>query len=116
MAKTTSISIRDFTASVQNAVKAAVAQHPKFAGVEVPNELTLSYWIWGIPAWESILQNVTVAEVQAFANDVAAQIAPAHPEAFELLAKSTGGQGTVFSRGGHVILGIPPFPHVQVRS
>jgi hypothetical protein len=102
MAQAVSISLSKFTESVQAAVKTAMAKHPKFK-VEVPHAPTLSYLIRGIPVPEAILSTVTVGETQAFASDIAAHIARAHPEAF-----AAGSEGAVLSIGRHLIVGIPP--------
>lgn len=107
MANATSISLSKFTSSVQAAVKAAVAKHPKFK-VDPPHAITVSYLIRGIPIPEAILAGVTVSETQAFANDVAGHIASAHPEVMALSAHAPKGQGAILSIGGHLILGIPP--------
>jgi len=101
-----SISLSKFTESVQAAVKAAVAKHPKFR-VDVPNAVTISYLIRGIPVPEAILAAVTMGEMQAFAADVAAGITSAHPEAFAAAGRSAS-VGAVLSVGRHVICGIPP--------
>jgi hypothetical protein len=104
MAKPVSISLKTFTSSVQAAVKAAVAKHPKF-NLPVPNAISLSYLIRGIPVPEEISAKVTLAETQAFAADVAAHLGGAHPG---LVAPSRQAQGgTVLSIGRHVIIGIP---------
>jgi hypothetical protein len=108
MAQVVSISLSKFTASVQTAVKAAVAKHPKFK-IEVPHAVTVSYLIRGFPVPEELLSTVTLGETQAFATDVAAHIAGAHPEA---LAARTPTEGAIISVGRHVILGIPPFTQV----
>ncbi len=59
MAEAISISLSKFTESVQAAVKAAVAKHPKFK-IDVPNAVTVSYLIRGIPVpeatWQVIVQ------------------------------------------------------------
>lgn len=107
MAQAVSISLSKFTASVQAAVKAATAKHPKFK-IDVPNAVTVAYLIRGIPVPESILANATLGETQAFAGDVAAHIAGAHPEAFALTAGGPAPGGAVLSVGRHVIVGIPP--------
>ncbi len=107
MAQATSISLSKFTASVQAAVKAALAKHPKFK-VDIPNAVTFSYLIRGIPVPESLLSTVTMGETQAFATDVAAHIAGAHPEAFAPAAQAPKTEGAIFSLGRHVIVGIPP--------
>ncbi len=107
MARATSISLSEFTASVQAAVKAAVARHPKFK-VEPPQAVTVSYLIRGIPISEAILKEATVAETQAFANDIAAGIAGAHPEVFTATAPHAPAQGAFISIGGHLVVGIPP--------
>ncbi len=101
-----SISLSKFTESVQAAVKAAVAKHPKFK-IEVPNAPTSSYLIRGIPVPESLLSGVTMGETQAFARDIAAHIAGAHAEAFAAAGQSAS-EGAVLSIGRHVIVGIPP--------
>jgi hypothetical protein len=115
MAQATSISLSKFTASVQAAVKAAVAKHPKFK-VEVPNSLTVSYLIRGIPLPEAILNQVTLGETQAFATDIAAHIAGAHPELLAA-AQAPAADGAIISLGRHVIVGIPPaIQTVQVEK
>ena len=101
-----SISLSKFTESVQAAVKAAVAKHPKLK-VEAPNAITISYLIRGIPAPESILANVSLGEMQAFANEVASQIASTHPEALAA-GRGAGAEGAILAIGRHVIIGIPP--------
>ena len=108
MAKPVSISLHQFTASVQAAVKAALKDHPKFQGADV-NALALGYLIRGFPVPDGILSRVSLAETQAFASDVATQIGEAHPEAFAA-ARPAG--GAVLSLGGHVILGIPAPPEI----
>ena len=90
MTQAVSISLSKFTNSVQAAVKAAIAKHPKFK-VELPKGVTVAFLIRGFPVPDSIISNVTVGETQAFANDVAAHIAGAHPEAF---APARSGQTT----------------------
>ena len=102
-----SISLSKLTESVQAAVKAAVAKHPKFK-IDVPNALTISYLIRGIPVPESLSLTVTMGETQAFAADVAAHIAGAHPQAFAAAGHPPSG-GAVLSIGRHVIVGIPPW-------
>ncbi len=106
MAQATSISLSKFTSTVQAAVKAAVQKHPKFR-IDPPHGITVSYLIRGIPVPDAILANVTLGETQAFANDVAAHIGGAHPEAFSAAHGPTP-QGAILSIGRHVIIGIPP--------
>lgn len=101
-----SISLSKFTESVQAAVKAAMAKHPKFK-LDVPNAVTISYLIRGIPVPEAIVSTVTMGETQAFAADVATRIASAHPEALAAAAHPAS-EGAVLSIGRHVIVGIPP--------
>lgn len=103
MAQAKSLSLSHFTTAVQSAVESAVKKHPKFK-LETPHGVTFSYLIRGIPVPESILQNVTFGETQAFANEVAAQISA--KEGIEADAKLAG-QGSIFSTGRHVIIGIP---------
>jgi len=114
MAQATTISLSKFTASVQAAVKSAISKHPKF-NIQPPQGVTVSYLIRGIPVPEVILKGVTVSETQAFANDVAAAIAGAHPE---VLSASVGAphvptQGAIISIGGHLVVGIPPALHLM---
>jgi hypothetical protein len=104
MAEAVTISLSKFTRAVQAAVKSASAKHPKLK-MEPPEAVTISYLIRGIPPPESVLSNVTMAELQAFATDVAAQIATAQPEIFE---RGVSPEGVVLSVGRHVICGIPP--------
>jgi len=110
MAKPDSISLHKFTASVQAAVKAAVAKHPKFELPE-PKAIALGYLIRGIPVPDGILSKVTLGETQAFAADVAAHIAQAHPEGLGM-ERHTVLAGAVLSLGRHVILGIPVPPDI----
>jgi hypothetical protein len=98
-----SISLNQFTGSVQAAVKAAVQKHPKFK-MEAPNGVVLSYFIRGIPVPDNLLANITVGETQAFANEIAGQIGGQEG----LTPGHAGGQGVVYSHGTHVIVGIPP--------
>jgi hypothetical protein len=104
MAKATSISATKLSDAVQDAVKAAVAAHPKLK-VE-PTILSLGHLIWGFPVPEHF-HTLTVRETQAFATDVAAG-----------LGRSVGTalgahlEGAVFSHGGHLIIGFPAPPEV----
>ena len=109
MAEATAISLAKFTSSVQAAVKSAVAKHPKFK-VDVPNSVSVSYLIRGFPIPDSILAAATLAETQAFADDVASSLAQAHPELLVVKGVATG--GAVISFGRHVIVGIPPVTEV----
>jgi hypothetical protein len=98
-----------FTASVQAAVKAAIAKHPKFK-VDIPQAVSVSFLIRGFPVPEVLLSTATLADTQSFADDVAASLGAAHPE---LLVPRTGtSQGAMISVGRHVILGIPPTTQV----
>jgi hypothetical protein len=106
MAQAISISLSKFTASVQAAVKAAAAKHPKFK-VGVPNGVTVSYLIRGFPVPEAILANVTLGEAQAFAADVAAHLSESTPEAFAAV-HGPAPEGAFLSVGRHIICGIPP--------
>jgi hypothetical protein len=113
MPQVVSISLSKFTSSVQSAVKAAMAKHPKFKS-ELPETISTDFLIWGYPPPDPILAKVTVAEVQAFADEVASGVLSAHPEAFAdrkaahpALPVGPGSppKGAVFSAGGHVICG-----------
>lgn len=102
MAKAHSVSLKHFTTAVQSAVKAAVEKHPKFK-VEVPEGVSFSYIIRGIPVAEKALTNVTFAEAQSFANDIAKGLS-AHPSLANL---GLPGEGSIYSHYPHIILGIP---------
>jgi len=112
MADATSISFGKFLDSVQSAVKSAATKHPKFK-VEVPKAVTVSYLIRGFPIPDGILANVTVGETQAYANEVAGQIAGAHPQVG--LAGGAGASGAILSIGRHIIVGIPPAPQALLQ-
>jgi hypothetical protein len=113
MPQAVSISLSKFTSSVQSAVKAAVAKHPKFK-FEVPQGITVSWLIWGFPPPEAVIANATLGETQAFVNDVASHIGSAHPEAFA--HANPGPEGAMLSIGRHVICGIPPVTHLLVKE
>ena len=110
MAKPVSISLSKFTSSVQAAVKAAAAKHPKFK-LPTPHGVTVSYLIRGIPVPEEIVAKVSFAETQAFATDVAGHIAQAHPEVLGV-AHQPGQAGAILSVGRYVICGIPAPPQL----
>jgi len=110
MAQAPSISLSKFTSSVQAAVKAAAAKHPKFK-FEVPEGITVAYLIRGFPVPDTVFANATFGEAQAFANEVAGHIAGAHPEAFAFV-KPQSPEGVVLSVGRHIICGIPPVAQV----
>jgi len=110
MAKPASISLKSFTHSVQAAVKAAVAKHPKF-NFQVPNAISVSYLIRGIPVPDEIMAKASVAETQAFAAEVAAHLGAALPEA-AIAGRHAAQTATVLSVGGHVIIGIPAPPEI----
>ena len=99
-----SIGIGQFTSAVQAAVKAAAAKNPKFH-MNAPEAITVSYLIRGIPPPPEIVNNM--AELQAFANEVAGHLATSQAE---LLRASVASKpaGAVISVGGHIICGIPP--------
>ena len=110
MAKPVSMSLHKFSASVQLAVKAAVAKHPKFH-IPEPKAVSFGYLIRGIPVPDGILTKVTLGETQAFASDVASHIAQAHAEALGAARQATHA-GVILSLGGHVIIGIPVPPDI----
>ena len=109
MPQATTVSLEKFTASVQAAVKAAVAKHPKFQ-VALPSAVSVSYLIRGFPIPEGILSTVTLGETQAFAGEIAATVGKAHPELFA--GQGHTAEGAVISIGRHVILGIPPLSQI----
>ena len=98
MKQAKSISLSQFTTTVQAAVKGALQKHPKFQS-DNPTGVTFSYLIRGIP----VPDRFTVAETQAFADDIASHLSAAHPE----VLAGAGKHGVVYSAGGHVIVGIP---------
>jgi hypothetical protein len=106
MAKPVSISVNKFNHSVQAAVKAAMEKHQKFK-FTVPNGITVSYLIRGFPVPEDIASKVTLGETQAFATDVASHLAGAIPQLAAVHPGGQGGQGTIFSIGRHILIGIP---------
>ena len=59
---------------------------------------------------------MTLGETQAFATDIAAQIAQAHPEMLAAAHEAAQG-GAILSVGRHVIIGIPASPEiVEVKT
>jgi hypothetical protein len=114
MAQAMSISLTKFTATVQAAVKAAVQKHPKFR-IEPPTQVAISYLIRGIPVPESMVANATLAETQAFAAEIASQIASSGPQVAALQPGTTP-EGAVYSRGNHVIIGIPAATEILLEK
>lgn len=115
MAQAKSLSLSHFTTTVHAAVDAAVKKHPKFK-LEAPSGISFSYLIRGIPVPDTILQNVTFGETQAFANELASQInAKAGVEVEAKLAGGSGGGGAIYSAGRHIIIGIPAVEQVLER-
>ncbi len=106
MAQAVSISLKKFTESVNSAVKAAAAKHPKFQ-LEPAHGISVSYLIRGFPLPDGILRNVSLPEVQSFAADVAQHLSAAHAEVFRA-GGQTRVEGAVISVGGHLIIGFPP--------
>jgi hypothetical protein len=102
MPRATSISQSKLTATVQEAVKAAVQKHPKLR-LAPPPGVTFGHLILGFVLPDRLPDDVTLRDTQAFADDVAAHIAGAHVDAFGPARP----QGAVVSIGHHVILGIP---------
>jgi hypothetical protein len=106
MDKPASISLHKLTASVQAAVKAAAAKHPKFRAVPEPSAVSFGNLIWGFPVPDGVLAQVTVAELQSYATDVAAHIGQGGAEQLGAALKAPAG---VFGSFGHVVhCGIPP--------
>ncbi len=112
MAKPVSISTAKFATSVQAAVKAAMAKHPKF-NFPVPTGVSVSYLIRGIPVPEEIAGRVTLGETQAFATEIASHLSSSVPN---LASLHQSGQGTILSVGRHILIGIPaPSEIVQLE-
>jgi hypothetical protein len=112
MAQATTISLSKFTSAVQDAVKAAVAKHPKFK-IDPPHAVSVYYIIRGIPIPDPLLAQVTMGETQAFANEIAGHVGGALPEAMAADARARGAGGAVLCTGGHCIVGIPPAPQMM---
>lgn len=106
MDKPVSISLHKLTTSVQAAVKAAAAKHPKFRQVPEPKEIAISNLIWGYPVPDGIIAQVTLAELQSYVQDVAAHIGQAGPEGAGVSLRSQQGGFVAFGRIIHC--GIPP--------
>jgi hypothetical protein len=114
MDKPVSISLHHLTASVQAAVKAAAAKHPKFGPVPEPSGISFGNLIWGYPVPDGVLAQVTVGELQSYVTDVAAQIGQAGPQE---LGAALQAQGGVFGFFGHVVhCGIPPVTLAYVKA
>jgi len=112
MHKPVSISPKQFTKAVQAGVEAARKKHSKFK-VDPPEDVSISYLIWGYPIPDAILATVTLGEAQAYATDVASHIAGQLPEVFAGSQFATNSlEGALLSIGRHVICGIPPFEKV----
>lgn len=108
MAQAKVVSVAKFTTAVQSAVRAAAAKHPKFK-LEV-NAVALGYLIQGFPVPEPIAAGVSLAEARAFAGDVAAHLGGGAEAEGLAIGKTV--QGSIFSHGGHLILGFPAPPEV----
>ena len=102
MARAKSVSLSKLTARVQSAVKAAVRKHPKFS-IDPPVAISTAYLIRGIPVPEAIAKQVTVTELQAYANTLAKGIGERSP-------------GAVLSVGGHLIIGIPVIDEIALTK
>jgi hypothetical protein len=111
MPDATSLSLSKFTEAVQAAVKAAVQKHPKFK-MDAPSGVTVSYLIRGIPVPEALVAHATVAETRAFAADVASHLSSAPG-----VTSAVGGavESVVYSRGNHIIIGIPAIADVVIE-
>lgn len=112
MADATSLSLAKFTDAVQAAVKAAVQKHPKFK-MDAPSAVAVSYLIRGIPVPEGLAANATLAETRAFAADIASQLASS--PAVGAAAGGRPAEAVVYSRGNHVIIGIPAITDVLIE-
>ncbi len=114
MAQAKAVSLSEFTKTVQAAVKAAVQKHPKFK-VDASQGVAFSYLVRGIPVQEELLKNVTIAETQAFANDIASHIGGVQTEALAE-ASASHPAGVFYCHGGHLILGIPPIEDLLLKE
>lgn len=113
MAQVTTISLNQFSHAVQSAVKAAIAKNPKFKG-EPPPGVTFSHLIWGYPAEEALLKNITLGETQTFADEIAGHLGSSKISA--LAGAKPGSKGVFYSAGSHIIIGIPPMEAVRLEE
>ena len=111
MADATSLSLAKFTDAVNAAVKAAVQKHPKFK-MDAPSAVAVSYLIRGIPVPESIVAHATVAETRAFAQEIASHLSSS-PGIAAAAVRPT--EAAIYSRGNHIIIGIPAAPDVLIE-
>ncbi len=105
MARAVSISLKKFTESVNNAVKAASEKHPKFK-FEAAKGISVSYLIRGFPVPDGILRNATIPELQSFATDVAQHVSAANQDVLSAAGRGPA-EGAVISVGGHLTIGFP---------
>src|SRR5262245_9121920 len=112
MADATSLSLAKFTEAVHAAVKAAVQKHPKFK-MDVPNAVSVSYLIRGIPVPESLVAHATVAETRAFAQDIASHLSSSPGVAATPAGRTT--EAVIYSHGNHIIIGIPAIADVLIE-
>ena len=106
MAKSKSVSLKQFTTAVDAAVAAAKKKHPKF-NFERSEGVALSYLIQGIPVDVRLAENLTLGEAQAFANEIAGHLNTNQPEFLSAAQAGGSSAGVVYSAGKHLIIGIP---------
>ena len=113
MADATSLSLAKFTDAVNAAVKAAVQKHPKFK-MDAPSAVAVSYLIRGIPVPEALVAHATVAETRAFAQEIASHLSSS-PGLTGAAAAGRPVEAAIYSRGNHIIVGIPAAPDVLIE-
>lgn len=115
MASAQTVSLGKFTSAVKAALKTAIQKHPKFSAMTLPDGITFDYLIRGIPPPDPILSQVTFAELQSFTDDLAAGIVA--QAGIEACALASGkGAGAIYSAGGHIICGMPPFTEIVLKE
>src|SRR5262245_24407842 len=82
------------------------------AFISVANAVSVSYLIRGIPVPESLVAHATVAETRAFAQDIASHVGSS-PGVAAAVGRPV--EAAVYSRGNHIIVGIPAAPDVLIE-
>ena len=108
MARPVSISAKDLSSKVKDAVANAKKRHPNFGAV--PNEPDLiwdPYWLIGFILRE-LEGKQTIEQAQQFAATVAGHIEGAAAPGVAAAAAQSGSGGVVYLSHGHIIMGYRP--------
>src|SRR5437764_14591429 len=104
-----SISIRELSAAVGTAVKAAAKKHPDFNIHPAPELVYYPYWIVGIPIPDIRIKDL--GQLQTLATELSGQIRKASPAAFAADAiGATEVEPAVYIHGKLIICGYRPMP------